>query len=652
MAALKPIKPLYSASATATQGSKIINVTGGVDCSFLKPGSIIALGTRQLVDAVSGTAPDVNGDSTITLSRNWTDPTTTGALLSFMSWEGLADAVVTLRNMADASESALQGAFSFMGSWDATAGDLPPAPADNTGSQIYRIGVAGTMAGRAYRVGEEIYYDQYTNEWRSTVEFATAFSTGLLQSDDAAAWLTALGLTKTASSTDSTAGRITKVGDGGILGIGVSALIADLDDVAFRNGIYGVTSSALNKPAATAGSAGMLIQQVYTTASGVQVTQLFSTVSAAPRIYHRTRISSTWSAWAALWDETNLVKTTSAIDFTAGRMLKVGDAGIFTPIDISAAGSNANNINYSARFVTGSSWTGSPFAGTNGNNQGYLDSFTSGNPLYAVQFFTSLNATKYSAYRRLNNGVWEPWVFNWHGENLVKTTSATDTTAGSMLQVGDGGLLANELASVTFATLVSQQFTQIRAAREPAILDGDRLVIALRGRTNTNVPIGMDIACRGSGNEISVRSILNGTPKDFVDIYSQENALGTVSQSGGIPTGAIIERGSNPNGEYTKFADGTLFLWKRDAVLTRLSPNRIGVTWNLPTAASIGTAIMGYSISGISADATDISVLNLTAPYRSVAGTTSTTALWQTSVDVTTMELRNVYLFAISRWYN
>ncbi|MCY1445994.1 hypothetical protein D9M71_625330 [compost metagenome] len=34
--------------------------------------------------------------------------------------------------------------------------------------------------------------------------------------------------------------------------------------------------------------------------------------------------------------------------------------------------------------------------------------------------------------------------------------------------------------------------------------------------------------------------------------------LGTVSQSGGVPTGSIIERGSNANGEYVKFADGLL----------------------------------------------------------------------------------------------
>ena len=33
--------------------------------------------------------------------------------------------------------------------------------------------------------------------------------------------------------------------------------------------------------------------------------------------------------------------------------------------------------------------------------------------------------------------------------------------------------------------------------------------------------------------------------------------LGTVSQSGGVPTGAIID-GGNANGEFVKYADGTM----------------------------------------------------------------------------------------------
>lgn len=37
--------------------------------------------------------------------------------------------------------------------------------------------------------------------------------------------------------------------------------------------------------------------------------------------------------------------------------------------------------------------------------------------------------------------------------------------------------------------------------------------------------------------------------------------VGTVSQSGGVPTGAIVERGSNANGNYVRFADGTQVCW-------------------------------------------------------------------------------------------
>ncbi len=44
-------------------------------------------------------------------------------------------------------------------------------------------------------------------------------------------------------------------------------------------------------------------------------------------------------------------------------------------------------------------------------------------------------------------------------------------------------------------------------------------------------------------------------------LYHEGNAVGPVSQSGGVPTGAIIERGSNASGFWTKYADGTLECW-------------------------------------------------------------------------------------------
>lgn len=60
--------------------------------------------------------------------------------------------------------------------------------------------------------------------------------------------------------------------------------------------------------------------------------------------------------------------------------------------------------------------------------------------------------------------------------------------------------------------------------------------------------------------------------------FTRANILGTVSQSSGTPTGAIIERGSNANGEWIKFADGTLICWGNGSVNTTSGPYTAG--WN------------------------------------------------------------------------
>ena len=48
--------------------------------------------------------------------------------------------------------------------------------------------------------------------------------------------------------------------------------------------------------------------------------------------------------------------------------------------------------------------------------------------------------------------------------------------------------------------------------------------------------------------------------------FRRGNILATVSQSAGVPTGGLIERGSNANGEYIRFADGTQICWGTDTL--------------------------------------------------------------------------------------
>ena len=140
---------------------------------------------------------------------------------------------------------------------------------------------------------------------------------------------------------------------------------------------------------------------------------------------------------------------------------------------------------------------------------------------------------------------------------LVKQTSATDTTAGALMAVGAFGVGSH--------------------APQITVSDLNSLVVVGRWRDDgyadvLNRPAGFyygEIVVGGymAGFETQTYTSANGrrafrTRTDWVwgawrEQYHTGNLLGTVSQSGGVPTGSIIERGSNANGEYVRFADGT-----------------------------------------------------------------------------------------------
>lgn len=65
--------------------------------------------------------------------------------------------------------------------------------------------------------------------------------------------------------------------------------------------------------------------------------------------------------------------------------------------------------------------------------------------------------------------------------------------------------------------------------------------------------------------------------------YGPGNVLGTVSQSGGVPTGAVIERGSNANGEFVRFADGTQ-ICQYTGDISFYDAGRLRSSWTFPAA--------------------------------------------------------------------
>jgi hypothetical protein len=127
--------------------------------------------------------------------------------------------------------------------------------------------------------------------------------------------------------------------------------------------------------------------------------------------------------------------------------------------------------------------------------------------------------------------------------------------------------------------------------------------------------------------------------------YSPANIVGPVAQTGGAPSGAVIERGVNANGEYVRYADGTQICWQPDgAALSTEAPSGAvyrsspHATWVFP-ASFVNMAIFASAtVDGDARWAVARVVSNTSLNFRQYQGASSTTAL-------------TTRLFAIGRWY-
>jgi len=124
------------------------------------------------------------------------------------------------------------------------------------------------------------------------------------------------------------------------------------------------------------------------------------------------------------------------------------------------------------------------------------------------------------------------------------------------------------------------------------------------GTSAGEVPLNSDL-----GSASLVDAIGSG------DLYGRDSILGTVSETAGVPTGAVIERGGNSDGLYTKYADGTINCWDLDFSLDTFITPDIRNTWTFPeefiyTPTCFGAMTRSVA-SSTSLDDGDISYLRL-----------------------------------------
>ena len=126
--------------------------------------------------------------------------------------------------------------------------------------------------------------------------------------------------------------------------------------------------------------------------------------------------------------------------------------------------------------------------------------------------------------------------------------------------------------------------------------------------------------------------------------------LGTVSQSGGVPTGAIIERGSNANGEFVKYADGTMICTSNvisggSTAITDAGDSiffSAACTWTFP-ATFVSEPRVNFSTEYITSSFGVWSTM--------ISSTTSTAAGVFLSNTSRAASGHNLYAVAIGRWY-
>lgn len=146
-----------------------------------------------------------------------------------------------------------------------------------------------------------------------------------------------------------------------------------------------------------------------------------------------------------------------------------------------------------------------------------------------------------------------------------------------------------------------------------------------------NASFTTQVAAKQNGTGlIKFRVQNNNVWQAWREIYHTGNLLGTVSQSGGVPTGAIIERGSNSNGEYVKFADGTLICRVKNLSAPDISSPSGSVflsssdsIWNFPLAFSEYPAVYGTrkAFTGVWVAAGSGDVTTTFASFRLARGT-------------------------------
>lgn len=197
-------------------------------------------------------------------------------------------------------------------------------------------------------------------------------------------------------------------------------------------------------------------------------------------------------------------------------------------------------------------------------------------------------------------------------------SSASDTTAGRVATVGWMGLGGNVISYNNTADLnalpnvFSHLIGNSSILNVPANLPASGQAFAgwqVRLTSTRTLQMLADLSSSAGG--LWWRRNNSGW-MPWRRVYDTVNVVGTVAQSGGVPSGAVIERGANANGEFLRLADGTQLCWR-----TLTGSTGAASTWTFPAAFVAAPVVTGTAV------ATALSAVCLDAAPGATAATVS-----------------------------
>jgi len=213
-------------------------------------------------------------------------------------------------------------------------------------------------------------------------------------------------------------------------------------------------------------------------------------------------------------------------------------------------------------------------------------------------------------------------VINTSITGTAVTQTATDTTANRLLKVGDFGLGAATPPALTdlTAAIMPGQYHIVDLATAtgvPAGLTGRGTLVVTRADGGRGwFILALPVASLASQRHFfGSRSIATGAIT-WVRALTDNEIVGTVSQTAGVPTGSLGQFGSSANGNFERRASGQAVCTRTDQTTPNASTaygslfRSADIVWTFPTAFFAGT-LPAVAFSADNADVLGFRVISL-----------------------------------------